>query len=977
MGATGGTSPAGVTPASPPNSEFPLIGTLILDAAIFVFCLIIRVVPPIYNRLRTGLKTPAETAENGDVAAGTRIAADPLAETFAQTGVGSASHPWSCGTGIELPSGSAAVPSRESGRMRDRLSSYPFSDDGADNEPMPFEGGREVRRNTSFSNYMCYLQVSRDMFLALSVASLVILSLAGCRMPLLAGLTGGAFSVSEAFENEDTIMLVILASSLVYGMIVLIFAHVLQACWWETQLVDQRAAALIDRTLWLKWLPTGDSKRHRRFALGDDEFRRVGRDLSRALEKTIVEQFAGAEYKSMMFAEGSVAGGIEDDGDEITPLSDMSIIDSVEVIPNVKEWMEVSSGLSRAKESAVAYEELLTTCDAKKRPMYQAKHRAMLAKVTKLRLRLLEITLSKKNLSGSAFVTFRHPTYRNQILNNDPPRCWEIQRQLAGGSFYTFGRPPFASVTLKVEQAPHPDDVRWENLQVPTLSRALTFNLTQLVLLGLMLTIVTPEAVDVLLRPVVDSMGRMNRLMSPSLGFFSWLQKNAGPWVMLLINNCILPEAIYYIALAERSKRMALLDIRQLSLNFFFLCVNLVVLPFFGERDPARLLANLTDTFWGEDSDHVVQNIVNFIGVCFFRTNGNFTLKYLLSSAFLTNGSGLLAPLRIEWTMWFKLNYLALTATDKEQAVKPPIYSWGYWYAHGLAITALSLFSCCLYPAALPVTWVFFLVKNKLDRFNLDRRTWELGSENKGVLTISVAVRMRSIVGMWWLVIGFVLCARRGKLKGEPATEGFRTDYPLVLGPPMGILVILLAIAVLVYSFIKRVVAKRSEKHTRLLHVGAGPRQNQRRESIVDLSKQVVAGYVNGYVDNKMRRSSVFFTSMKKAPKKVLTWNVRKNHEVLRPDEGVERFLRTMQATPGLSVEIVLARLRRRLWDSDALDLLLRPPRNRSITALSVEMTNADHRDSNCSEVWVDGLPEVITREDLEAAMRQNSMTQL
>ena len=64
------------------------------------------------------------------------------------------------------------------------------------------------------------------------------------------------------------------------------------------------------------------------------------------------------------------------------------------------------------------------------------------------------IRSSKKLMSGSAFVTFKHPRYRDQLLQEEeddpdnPVSSWISARSC---TYFTFGRPPFASVTLSCE----------------------------------------------------------------------------------------------------------------------------------------------------------------------------------------------------------------------------------------------------------------------------------------------------------------------------------------------------------------------------------------------------------------------------------------------------------------------------------------------------------------------------------------------
>merc|ERR1719296_494763 len=108
-------------------------------------------------------------------------------------------------------------------------------------------------------------------------------------------------------------------------------------------------------------------------------------------------------------------------------------------------------------------------------------------KVIKLGMQVEQIAKNSKHISGSAFVTFADPSHRDHFLK-EKPQCWKCRNY----TFFTFGRPPFASMTLNCMRAPHPSDVNWLNLHVPTW-RQNAVGLTCVTLLIItMVTIITP-----------------------------------------------------------------------------------------------------------------------------------------------------------------------------------------------------------------------------------------------------------------------------------------------------------------------------------------------------------------------------------------------------------------------------------------------------------------------------------------------------
>merc|ERR1719203_1040124 len=82
--------------------------------------------------------------------------------------------------------------------------------------------------------------------------------------------------------------------TIVYGLVVLIFAWVLQReC--QQPALDPYAAEQMDRTLWLKWLPTEDRRQKTSFFLFDEDVQQVEQDLSIAIEDQLELQAAADE----------------------------------------------------------------------------------------------------------------------------------------------------------------------------------------------------------------------------------------------------------------------------------------------------------------------------------------------------------------------------------------------------------------------------------------------------------------------------------------------------------------------------------------------------------------------------------------------------------------------------------------------------------------------------------------------------------
>eukprot|EP00927_Polykrikos_kofoidii_P033908 TRINITY_DN28747_c0_g1_i1.p1 TRINITY_DN28747_c0_g1~~TRINITY_DN28747_c0_g1_i1.p1 ORF type:complete len:1001 (-),score=129.18 TRINITY_DN28747_c0_g1_i1:45-3020(-) len=766
--------------------------------------------------------------------------------------------------------------------------------------------GEQVR-NSSFSNYICYMQVSRDMFVVLSVFSVLILVFVRGFWPVYSDLRSGSTSGISKLDDEGSVRLFVLLTGLLYGAIIHLFANLLQRCQWETEepIVDKQSTSLLDRTMWVKWLPTGDKRRGTKFLLDHEEIASVAADLGSALDALLYEMEKHSAYKAILES----GSNMEVFRRMTTPTrSRTKNIHSIMVTPHVAEWQVVSQGLRDAKERVEAYTEFVQGADpASWRGMYFKRKLAKWEEqVSKLRLQLLIIQLSKKSLCGSAFVTFKHSLLRDKVLNHDPPRCWELKRYILGGSYFTFGRPPFSSVTLRIEKAVHPNDVRWCNLHVSDLWHSLHFTFLVIVLMLIMMVLLNHKQVALLVDWWVK--GRSQNLVKQA--------PQAANLLTLFINNLVLPQLIYWIALWERSKTWSAVTQRQLILNFIFLLFNLMVLPIFA-----------TESFM-ETAEIAIKygNVTEILAarLCEQGGKGEFSdvnMKYLTSSAFITTGLGLLAPLRIEWTVWIIFRFIAVTPQERKEALKPPEFCWGYWYANGLALMMLSLITSFAFPFALPVTALAFHLKRSIDFCQLDRLVWDFGPENKCAMLFSVVALMRVVVALFWLLMSTFFLASTGcsrKMRHVPSD--YRDDnVHWMLGDSIGIMFLVLGTLTLLHSIVEFVMSGRSRRNA--------PRSRTRAQLVFSNSRvfswyshvctNFMQRYFVKYVDESKKRASVFMA--KPRPSSIVTWDVMRNPDIIFSDEVLSTFRRRASQLENMSSEKILSLGERHKWTGDKL----------------------------------------------------------
>lgn len=851
---------------------------------------------------------------------------------------------------------------------------------GSGSQPTVKSMAPGLAAHTSYTNYLCFMKVLQAMFGTLSLISMVFITLR-CYWwgfcPFFGGTIGGRISLVRPMNSLEPDLdpfgvVLLYVMTWTYGLVIVVFTELLQASCNDMPVIDLEVAEKINRSVWLRWLPTGDKRTRRKFLMSDGEFERVAADLKGAIEERLTKKFwtdqkkeqaakelgvqsrrlsqtessftsssdkkwpiqstdsmsfdgSLTEFRSFMnrqrsqegkkgvtavlrksallgglfgdhsqdrklssdasgtrstgfssspkssrhsreldkktqrathsaavggyvrFAtpdsEGSTSGGNSRQGSkEAVPDADVTdmgtsddaprrqslgllpslglgsvaknfkrpsttdmmqsiasfaptrslkekmtgrstlkapltfqidpkrlpkkrCVERVEVPPVTTEWHKTCKELRTAVERAESYNYMETNY----RIMEwwyrrQARKSTVLAK--RLRTKLLKIILGHKKLCGCAFVTFTNANEKMELLSHDKPSWWEVGRIWRGYSHFTFGRPPFASVTLKCEQAPHPDDILWENLQTSAMERLSRFWISVIFLTGFLLLLVTPNT----LRSIFVIVGReifgrspkdktveswFNESFYNSFGRlleFLWgaMVGKMLSMLLLLINTLILPYMIQYIAEAEKSHRKSTIEQRALRLNFVFMVLNLVFMPMLQVTSITEI-AQLTSNVTGNGG---FQSMLGYIGEQMARGHGVFTIQYLLNATFISSVIALASSVRQDLFREITLTFFAVTDRDRQAAYTPELFAWGYWYAWALAITCMTMVMSVLVPGTLPIATILFTLRYHIDRYNLDNSIYELGSESNGAFVLTVVHHMRSILSIMWFMMG-------------------------------------------------------------------------------------------------------------------------------------------------------------------------------------------------------------------------------
>lgn len=461
---------------------------------------------------------------------------------------------------------------------------------------------------------------------------------------------------------------------------------------------------------------------------------------------------------------------------------DSPVVEEIYISLVLDEWHHAHTELQQAREYLAAYQERFEIAERDvadeeraqvwrffRRPAswwYGRKVRLLEPLIEVLSYDLEKIRSGKKLMSGSAFVVFKQSRYRDLLLQeeeDDPVPSWILARN---NTYFSFGRPPFASVTLTCERAPHPSDLCWQNLQVAWWQREFVFWILAFVLLFVMVVLVTVVRISEFVVPIMevikqelDNLEQMyawQHYVPTELKTLVTTLNNADLWksmleqiptvVLLFINSVVLPLTITAIAACERTVKLSDAERTRMLVNFFFLFTNTVVVPFCGVASLNELLEMLLKAVQEQANPEPFKGLI-------FASPGVFALKYIMNATFISSANQLTQIPQI-LNRWCQLTFLAVTNRHKKDVQEPWPFHWGYWYAWTLSVFALGINMSVACPSTLPLAALFFFVKYHVDKFNLDHGVYACGTDIEGGLAVRIVSYLRVVVSMWWFAMG-------------------------------------------------------------------------------------------------------------------------------------------------------------------------------------------------------------------------------
>lgn len=644
--------------------------------------------------------------------------------------------------------------------------------------------------STVARNYISFLMSCRDLFFTLTFVSAAFTVPRWGPSPISAGMVGGGPLSTTARGASDPVGLSILClETLMRGVIAIVFIERLSRRI-QKPMLRKKELDVLNRTVWLSGLPTNDRRTGEPLLFDDAGFARVAEDLASAMNQHIKQNTLG------MFTSATM---------------------HVQVVPVINRWSTVSHNLRAAHERKAALFALTNVhrtglwgryCSWK----YTQRLEKCKLEEARLQEELQAIVHGPKLLSGSAFVTFSKYEHRDIFLKNQP-RCWELRSH----TYFSFGRPPFASVTLACTRAAHPSDVNWQNLHATHFEQGVRAVALTLLLFVAMVLLTTPITISTEVGTIVPVMKRhffaiaerlhTHRLVTwHATKLWNSVVKQLPAYFLVAVNTLVLPECIYRVGQGVRFHRLSLGEVVQLHLNYVFLILNTMLIPFLGLTSIAAMVD------WAQDTMAVpVTQVVPFFVHRILHTHGIFALRYIVSSACLTNASSMMQIPQYLCRAFARK--AAITLREHVEAEQPWRFAWGYWYAWTLSMFTISLCLSSVIPGTLPCAALLFTIQHVVDRHNLTYGIYLHGTlECENQFVIRALHYLRCIVATWWMIMGisFFLSAHEQHACGE-----WNIGVPFWCVEAVGVLLVVLSLLLVVYSSItEKVLLHESNFHT-------------------------------------------------------------------------------------------------------------------------------------------------------------------
>ncbi|KAM6954000.1 CSC1-like protein 1 [Aplochiton taeniatus] len=341
---------------------------------------------------------------------------------------------------------------------------------------------------------------------------------------------------------------------------------------------------------------------------------------------------------------------------------------------------------------------------------YRSQETNLLAQVTQQKALVPERPL------GIAFVTLQSEAMAKYVLKDfNALECGSGPNgdgAVGGGMRCGCGREPqpsAQSASLKVRDwrvnyAPHPRNVYWENLSVQGLSWWLRYLLLNFFLFTLLTFLTTPSI-------IISTMDKFN-VTKPIYYLNSAVVSQFFPTLLLWSFSALLPTIVYYSTLGEAHWSRSNEQLSMMHKLYFFLLFMVLILPSLG-------LTSLAVFFrWLFDKEFLLDGKLRFECV-FLPDQGAFFVNYVIAAGLVGSGMELL---RLPGLLLYTIRMaLARSAAERKHVKQNQAYEFEYGAMYGWTLcvfTVIMAYSITC-PVIVPFGLLYLMLKHLVDKHNL------------------------------------------------------------------------------------------------------------------------------------------------------------------------------------------------------------------------------------------------------------------
>jgi len=308
---------------------------------------------------------------------------------------------------------------------------------------------------------------------------------------------------------------------------------------------------------------------------------------------------------------------------------------------------------------------------------------------------------------GMAFITFTNLNDSKSVYDDHQRPAFWCATKPSQSSLSPTLRPD----TWRVQFAPPPRDIYWENLSDKRRWLVTRTIFSNLCLLFVALFLTTPEFIVSQINPLINFLMKKD----DTIKIPSWITDFI-PTLLLWSFTALMPVLVAYsvrwLGFWYRSEENHSIMIK----TFWYLWVMVLIFPTFGFTTGLALLENL----FGPGAGNLTEpNQVIRWECIFLPDSGAFFVNYVITAAFI--GSGL-ELIRFPELFWYGLQVCISRSEADSGAIQRAVtyeFRFGEQYARMLLLFAMVIMYSISCPLITPFGLVYFILKHLVDKHNL------------------------------------------------------------------------------------------------------------------------------------------------------------------------------------------------------------------------------------------------------------------